>query len=64
MVSTLLNEIQTSTNPIEVIEEIAAAHDWQFDRQNEDEVAVQVNQRQTRIDVRYISHCPASTPSR
>ncbi len=43
MVSTLLTEIQTTTNPIEVIEEIAAAHDWQFDRQNEDEVAVQVH---------------------
>ena len=43
MVSMLSTDIEQAANPIELIEEIAAAHDWQFERQNDDEVAVQVN---------------------
>ena len=43
MVSMLSTDIEQVANPIELIEEIAAAHDWQFERQNDDEVAVQVN---------------------
>lgn len=38
----LETEFEKSSNPIDVIEEIALAHDWPVERQSEDELAVQI----------------------
>lgn len=37
-----LREVESASNPIDLIEDIAAANSWAADRQNDDELAVQV----------------------
>ena len=40
MASLLLNERVEASGPIELIEQIVTAHDWPYDRRNDDEMTV------------------------
>ena len=35
-------ELSPSANPVDLIEQIAASHDWAFDRSNDDEITISV----------------------
>jgi hypothetical protein len=36
-------ELSSSPNPVDLIEQIAASHDWSFDRSGEDEITISVS---------------------
>ena len=36
-------ELSLSANPVDLIEQIAASHDWSFDRSGEDEISISVS---------------------
>src|SRR5688500_7151815 len=36
-------EVSASPNPVDLIEQIAASHDWAFDRSGEDEITISVS---------------------
>ena len=36
-------ELSSSVNPVDLIEQIAASHDWSFDRSGEDEITISVS---------------------
>ncbi|MBV8791733.1 MAG: YbjN domain-containing protein, partial [Pseudolabrys sp.] len=40
-------------NPLDIVERIAAGHDWSFERSSEDEITILVNGKWTDYQVSY-----------
>jgi hypothetical protein len=43
MTGLAINEFQTATaNPVELVEQVASAHDWLYERKSDDEIALEI----------------------
>lgn len=47
------NSIERRSNPVDVVEHVAALHDWSFDRAGDDEIAISVRGRWTDYQVSF-----------